>query len=463
MVMVDSWTMGSDPWSAAAGHSVSAAKETSQEPADTVVQHDISQSIMVAAVHARASRQQIAALGAALWRLEKEAQTCSDEKLEVRLRLDAMEPCIRAQVQSAACGKPSPSSAPLVHRDLHVMSTAAKHIFPEGSFAAITPTTARRLQRGQRKHRSEKGAFEEVLEDAPTFPSERILSADDSRHGSGKDPARTSDPSSQIASMADFAAFVAANTRQFKLTIQAIQDMIMQGQEKGLNDFRGLVAELTDDIVTKFEAKLARTTAEIDAKLSDMDSKTMLMEAENTKALDTMKMEVEQTSRNVDATSVLKEITRPSTRNCNDLPRRPSLLPLCKFHLQGRCSRGDACTFSHAEPAWSADEPVEQAPRVFEHMLRQAEEDGFPDAFVGHFVTIVDLVSASELNGVVGKVTSVDFGKGRCGITLQSRALKSIKFGNLLFPARCLVCTSELCDFQTCHCLDGASPSKLPD
>ena len=100
---------------------------------------------------------------------------------------------------------------------------------------------------------------------------------------------------------------------------------------------------------------------------------------------------------------------------------------------------------------------------LFEGMIRQAEEDGFPDAYIDRFVTIAGLASASELNGVIGKVTSVDFGKGRCGIVLQSNGLKSIKFGNLLFPARCLVCSSELGDVQACPCLGNASPSALPD
>ena len=69
-------------------------------------------------------------------------------------RLAALVPCLQAQLQAADQGRPAHSSSGLVHPDLHVISTAAKHEFGEDvveNFGALTPRLARRRQRGRRK------------------------------------------------------------------------------------------------------------------------------------------------------------------------------------------------------------------------------------------------------------------------------------------------------------------------
>ena len=149
----DPWLHGPDPWSTAAR--LPAGKES----------EDTCCRIIAAAVSANASRQQLAALGAALWRLEKEATPVTVENSEVRCRLDAIEPCIRAQVHAAAEGIPSRSSAPLVPREVQVMANAAKHLYPPGSFADITPGRARRAQRGLKHPASGHGFTLAVAEE----------------------------------------------------------------------------------------------------------------------------------------------------------------------------------------------------------------------------------------------------------------------------------------------------------
>ena len=129
--------------------------------------------LIAASVQAGATRHQLAALGAALWRLEAAAQPRSDENLEVQMRLDKIEPCLRAQVRAADRGRPSSSSATLVTRDEHVMSTAAKHLFPDGGIAALTPVAARLLQRGPRKSTGTPMAMDDsVLDPLPRLSSE---------------------------------------------------------------------------------------------------------------------------------------------------------------------------------------------------------------------------------------------------------------------------------------------------
>ena len=114
----------------------------------------ISERLIASAVRACASRQQLAALGAALWRLERHALTAgtppTEEALEVNERMHAILPCVKAQVQAAQLGSPARSSAGLVPADQHVMSNAAKHEFTS-TFASLTPGIARKLQRGAGK------------------------------------------------------------------------------------------------------------------------------------------------------------------------------------------------------------------------------------------------------------------------------------------------------------------------
>ena len=68
---------------------------------------------------------------------------------EVVRRLQAMVPCIAAQVHAASIGKPSHSDRLLVDRDTHAMGIGARHLF-DVAMACLTPAKVRSMQRGRR-------------------------------------------------------------------------------------------------------------------------------------------------------------------------------------------------------------------------------------------------------------------------------------------------------------------------
>merc|ERR1712150_160946 len=161
--------------------------------------------------------------------------------------------------------------------------------------------------------------------------------------------------------------------------------------------------------------------------------------------------------------------TSPPLHRCSTIP--------CRYFQSGQCSKGDRCRFSHGPVHWIDDGSSAQgdAPEchrnhaaplaplsddassaspssLFISLLEQTKEDGFPDALVDNVVSIHGLQSAHDLIGQFGRVANVDHRKRRCGIAFLSAPSKSIKFENLIFPARCSMCNSEVDDLQGCPC-----------
>ena len=104
------------------------------------------------ATAAHGSRHVAAAVAAALWRLMLQGESskkCGEDDSEVGARLDAIRPCLQAQVLAARDGEAVRSASSLVPPDINVMANAAKHQF-QAEFESLTPGEARREQRGQR-------------------------------------------------------------------------------------------------------------------------------------------------------------------------------------------------------------------------------------------------------------------------------------------------------------------------
>ena len=117
-------------------------------------------------------------------RAEEPAHRELDEDEEVRLRIAAAEPGIRAQVQEQICGKPCRTTSGLIDPDLHVVYGAARHHFQPGqSFECITPEVARRSQRGARG-RSPVPMTEEHAKLKATIAVQAICRADAEATGS---------------------------------------------------------------------------------------------------------------------------------------------------------------------------------------------------------------------------------------------------------------------------------------
>ena len=101
---------------------------------------------------ARGSRHVAAAVAATLWRLLHQGERtdqAGEVDTEVKARLDAIRPCLEAQVLAAQSGEAVRSASSLVAPDTNVMANAAKLQF-EADFVSLTPCEARRPQRGQR-------------------------------------------------------------------------------------------------------------------------------------------------------------------------------------------------------------------------------------------------------------------------------------------------------------------------
>ena len=82
----------------------------------------------------------------------------NDVDEELVSRLAAQVPCLKAQIDAAANGFAAHSSAQLVSRGTHVLSTAARHQFSE-SHIGKSVADARRLQRGASSKLKEQGCL----------------------------------------------------------------------------------------------------------------------------------------------------------------------------------------------------------------------------------------------------------------------------------------------------------------
>ena len=94
--------------------------------------------------------------GATLEAVIQDSSNDVDEELVCRLA--AQVPCLKAQIDAAVNGCAAHSSARLVSRDTHVLSTAARHQFSE-SHIGKGVAEARRLQRGGSSFLQELGSL----------------------------------------------------------------------------------------------------------------------------------------------------------------------------------------------------------------------------------------------------------------------------------------------------------------
>lgn len=152
----------------------------------------------------------------------------------------------------------------------------------------------------------------------------------------------------------------------------------------------------------------------------------------------------------------------------------PALPTACKFYALGKCKNGDKCRYVHSDFADISTEPVELPPVSsnggdgFEERLKSPnskdvtearESEGLqepsplsevPQIFVGASVTVNGICSSPGLNGP-GEVTQFFKEKGRFAVGFQDGSTKLLKPCNLLFPASCPRCASEV---TSNYCLD---------
>ena len=103
----------------------------------------------------------IAAALRTVWELSGTGKSVGDPYVDdqVRQRLQALDPPIRAQVIAKTQGRASPSSRQLVESDVHVVSNAAKHNFKRDF--PVTPCQARVDQRAATRSNAPRGSGEQ--------------------------------------------------------------------------------------------------------------------------------------------------------------------------------------------------------------------------------------------------------------------------------------------------------------
>lgn len=136
----------------------SRAKPVRAAPAAAAAVAALAEGARAAAASARAVGRtaECAALVAAASSLEVVAALLRGGELDPRVasRLQALEPCLTAQVAAADAGRPAGSSRGLVPDLTHQRAVAAKHLFEPGvDVQRITAQEVRSRQRGRRKSR----------------------------------------------------------------------------------------------------------------------------------------------------------------------------------------------------------------------------------------------------------------------------------------------------------------------
>ena len=268
--------------------------------------------------------------------------------------------------------------------------------------------------------------------------------------------------------------------KQVLAQFESLTTMVSEQSLRSTHDCQKLLAESRASLLELFGKGQEATMIAFQDHLKvvradfekDIGSLASLLESKT----ETLRAEVENITRTIDVASLMGGIVSNSSAATPEIPDTGTSAQPCKFFARGVCARGNHCKFSHESPDWESDTspmPLECRADVFHDclqaesalksgpassssflipMLEQMKEDGCPDAFVDNLVSIRGLQSAQDLNGRTGRVTEVDHRKRRCGIAFPSAPTKSIKFENLLFPARCCKCNAVVDDLQGCPC-----------
>ena len=424
----------------------------------------VSLDMLKTIANSRASRQVVAATAAALWRLERDPPSCApcDTDALVDDRLAALRPVIEAQTMAGlATGTPQhrpPASVPTTTR---LRANAARHIGFELDchLSDLSTQEIRAMQRGVGPKMRTIPLECITLESAPARPTEHRFQPE--CHLEERPPLAektkldesTLDPPICLSSLLTFG-------KQLTKTVEEMCDSATRASLETTTEIVRINNEQTHSLFGKLLTKYEHLKAGVDS-LSALKSVVQSLE----KRIE----EAEAKSNSVDIVSMLNSaVASPSVH----APASVGRLAACKFFQRGCCAKGSSCLYSHQLPEWSEKDPVADSislnirparkESILESFVRQSIEDGFPDAFVGKLVSITGLAAAHVLNGEIGKIISIHVDRGRCGVVLPSQCQKSIKFENLVFPARCHLCREEVSEFAGCPCTDSSEPPELP-
>lgn len=265
---------------------------------------------------------------------------------------------------------------------------------------------------------------------------------------------------------------IAHNQRQLSGILDqanaVITDRCKEAMASLTDSLMTLMKQMRDQYDSKFSGLLVQLRDQHDSKYSALAADVHSLQTTMASS-SSMQIRLSEIESMLTAKSQVQELLSMAAPDRASIP--------CKFYQSGVCKLGTACRFQHDHIRWTEAEPVlpQAAPQpgereeksdeafhdipleeeqysVLEGLLDQLADDGFPDALNGKLVSISGLRSATELNGQIGRLMSVDRAKKRGGVVFASQCQKSIKFVNLQFPARCHRCGEEVSDLQGCTC-----------